>query len=453
MTHEEAREKLLDLAYGELGSAERMEVERHVSGCAGCTEELAAIARTRAAARLLPDPAPTGGREELLRAARKAVARSGPSARPRRSRPAAWMAAAAVVLAVGAVTLRVLDAGPRRETDAERVVTVAPAAPATAPEAAGATGAAPTAPAEPAMPAAPTVRRAPSSVSPPVASAAKSPAAPAPAGAVASREQAAEAGADAPAATARLRSAETAQAPAFPPGVSGAFVSLDLRTGKRFRVNPEACAARHSPFSTFKIPGSLIGLETGVVKGADERWRWDPARYPPPTWGAGDDYLRAWREDQSLRTALPRSIVWYFREVATRVGAPRMKGWLATFDYGNQDVSGGLDRFWLGSTLRISPDEQAEFLAKLQRGQFPVAPANLALVQELLTEESGAGHRLVAKTGSSGNGEGWLVGWVDVPGAGCTFALHLRTSSHEEMTRLRPGLARDFLRRAGCLPP
>jgi beta-lactamase class D len=228
-------------------------------------------------------------------------------------------------------------------------------------------------------------------------------------------------------------------------------VSLDLRTGARFRVNPEACATRQSPFSTFKIPGSLIGLETGVVKGPDERWRWDPARYPLPTWGAGDDYLRAWREDQSLRTALPRSIVWFFREVATRVGEPRMKKWLATFAYGNQDMTGGLDRFWLGSTLRISPDEQAEFLAKLQRGQLPVAPGNLALVQELLTEESGPGYRLVAKTGSSGTGEGWFVGWVEVSGAGCSFALHLQASSHQEMTRIRPGLARQFLRQAGCL--
>jgi len=41
---------------------------------------------------------------------------------------------------------------------------------------------------------------------------------------------------------------------------------------------------------------------------------------------------------------------------------------------------------------------------------------------------------------------------VEVPGAGCSFALHLQASSHEEMARVRPGLARDFLRQAGCLP-
>jgi len=129
-----------------------------------------------------------------------------------------------------------------------------------------------------------------------------------------------------------------------------------------------------------------------------------------------------------------------------------MKQWLATFEYGNQDVSGGLDRFWLGRSLRISPDEQVEFLARLQRGKFPVARRNLELVKEVLTQESGAGYRLIAKTGSSSDGEGWLVGWVESPGGGCAFALHLNAPSYEEMARVRSGLAREFLRQAGCIP-
>jgi beta-lactamase class D len=282
----------------------------------------------------------------------------------------------------------------------------------------------------------------------PPASPATSPAAPAaaPTDALASREAAgsperaakrsrqeapapsAEASGAGPAAVAAGRVREDAVPADFPPGATGAFVSLDLRSGEPFRVNAAGCATRHSPYSTFKIPGSLIGLETGVV--AD----------------------RSWQQDQDLRTALPRSIVPYFRALATRVGEPRMKQWLSRFDYGNQDVSGGLDRFWLGSSLRISPDEQAAFLAKLQRGLFPVSRANLDLVRELLTQESGPGFRLVAKTGSSNDGEGWLVGWVETPGGGCAFALHLEASSYEEMARIRPGLARDFLRRAGCLP-
>ena len=397
MTHEEARDRLLDLAYGELEPAEKQQVERHVSGCAGCAADLDAMARTRAAAALLPDPNPPGGRAELLEASRRAVAEM---ARPRRShwsRPAAWMAVAATILAVGGVTLRLLDERPRREAGPDLVVHGAPADRATE-----------------------TARSAP----PP-----RAPQAPRSApGALDPRERMAAAGEAARPAKAAKSASLDAAAPA---GNSEAFVSLDLRTGKRFRVNPEGCNTRFAPFSTFEIPASLIGLETGVVHDPD----------------------RAWQQDQGLRSALARSIDWYFSELATRVGEPRMKQWLATFDYGNQDVSGGLDRFWLGRSLRISPDEQVEFLARLQREEFPVARRNLDFIKEVLNQESGAGYRLIAKTGSSSDGEGWLVGWVESPGGVCVFALHLNSSSFEDMARLRAGLARDFLRQAGCIPP
>jgi len=443
MTHEEARDRLLDLAYGELDPAEQQQVEGHVSGCAGCAAELAAMARTRAAAGLLPDPDPPGGRAELVEASRRAVAEMARPRRARWSRPAAWMAVAATILAVGGVTMRLLDDGPRREATADRVVGSAPAER--------------------------SIERAPSAPPPRAvqAPAPVPPVAPAPAGTGEreSRERMAIAGEGAsPAKNAKSASldaappsrakAEGTAAPAgLPPGTSGEFVSLDLRTGKRFRVNPDGCSTRFAPFSTFEIPASLIGLETGVVKDPDEKWSWDAAKYPPPSPAQGGDHVLAWQQDQTLRTALSRSIVWYFRELATRVGEPRMKQWLATFEYGNQDVSGGLDRFWLGRSLRISPDEQVEFLARLQRGEFPVARLHLDLVKEVLTQEASAGHRMVAKTGSSSDGEGWLVGWVESTGRGCAFALHLKAPSYEEMARVRAGLAREFLRQAGCIPP
>jgi beta-lactamase class D len=415
MTHEEARERLLDLAYGELEPVDRLQVEQHVSGCAGCAAELEGMARTRAAAGLLPDPDPPRGRAELLDAARRAVAGMARPGRARWARPVGWMAVAAAILAVGGVTVRLLDGNPRRVAVPDLVAGGAPAE--------RSTGNAPIAPSPRAVPAPP---EAPVPVPAPAAAP----------GALASRERMAAPAPDAKkardvaeAAGARAELAREAQP--FPPGTSGAFVSLDLRTGARFRVNPAGCATRFTPFSTFEIPGSLIGLETGVVKDPDE----------------------AWQQGQSLRTALARSIAWYFGELATRVGEPRMKKWLATFDYGNQDVSGGLDRFWLGRSLRISPDEQVAFLARLQRGEFPVARLHLELVKEVLAQDPEAGYRLVAKTGSSADGEGWLVGWVESPGGGCVFALHLRSPTFDEVARIRPGLARDLLRQAGCIPP
>jgi len=247
--------------------------------------------------------------------------------------------------------------------------------------------------------------------------------------------------------------AQQQETPEFPSGVTdGCFVSLNLKTGVYFRIHADACQKRFPPFSTFKVPNSLIGLQTGVIKDPDKKWHWDAAKYPVPEKAPSADYKQIWAQDNSMRTALANSIVWYYREVATHVGAKRMKGWLDKFDYGNRDISGGIDRFWLGSSLLISPEEQVHFLTKLSRQKLPVSKEHLALVQEILTQDKGADFKLVAKTGSSGDGEGWLVGWTEAPKGPCTFALHLRAGSHPEMAELRTKLSRDFLKAAGCLP-
>lgn len=60
----------------------------------------------------------------------------------------------------------------------------------------------------------------------------------------------------------------------------GAFVLYDLRNNRYVRHNEARCRRRFTPASTFKIPNSLIGLETGVVRDADFLISWDRQRYP-----------------------------------------------------------------------------------------------------------------------------------------------------------------------------
>ena len=96
-------------------------------------------------------------------------------------------------------------------------------------------------------------------------------------------------------------------------GFDGCFVLY--RTGDRSHVrhNPERCARRLSPCSTFKIPNSLIGLETGVIEGPDHLLEWDGTK--------------RWREvqnrDHDLRSAFENSVVWYYQALAAGVGVPR----------------------------------------------------------------------------------------------------------------------------------
>lgn len=43
---------------------------------------------------------------------------------------------------------------------------------------------------------------------------------------------------------------------------------------------------------------------------------------------------------------------------------------LKQFAYGDQDISGGVDKFWLSSTLEISPGEELAFLKKLYKTEL-----------------------------------------------------------------------------------
>jgi beta-lactamase class D len=69
---------------------------------------------------------------------------------------------------------------------------------------------------------------------------------------------------------------------------NGAFVLYDLNKDRYIRHNEARCRRRFSPYSTFKIPNSLIGLETGVLRDADFRIAWDKRKYPPGTLGTFD---------------------------------------------------------------------------------------------------------------------------------------------------------------------
>lgn len=57
--------------------------------------------------------------------------------------------------------------------------------------------------------------------------------------------------------------------------------------------------------------------------------------------------------------------------MARDIGEQQMQEWIDKCSYGNRDISGGIDRFWLSSTLTISPMEQVDF-EKLYKEELPL---------------------------------------------------------------------------------
>jgi len=230
------------------------------------------------------------------------------------------------------------------------------------------------------------------------------------------------------------------------PGFRATLVVRDVTTGRSVRHDPALSATRRSPCSTFKIPNSLIGLETGVIPDAAFVIAWD---------GKTRD-VAAWNHDHDLRSAIRDSVVWYYQELARRVGEERMQRWVHALRYGNEDTSGGIDRFWLGSSLRISANEEVDFIARLHTGELPVSSRSVRIVKEILVQESVPGYVYRGKTGSCQDPgaavpHGWWVGSVEHDRRLSVFAA--RIEGEGASGRVCRPMAETALARLGVLPP
>jgi beta-lactamase class D len=215
--------------------------------------------------------------------------------------------------------------------------------------------------------------------------------------------------------------------------VSGTFTMLNDQTGNFVRYDPKRAATRYLPASTFKIPNSLIALETKVATAPDFLIKWDPTRDPQLSW-----WPPIWAKDHTMRTALPNSVVWYYQEIARRVGQGRMQSFVNRFGYGNRDISGGIDQFWLTGGLRISADEQVDFLRRFYKGQLGISNTTTQTVKDLLVLEQTPQYRLSGKSGWVGLGEasapqlGWLVGYLERDGNVYFFAMNIDIKKNED---------------------
>jgi beta-lactamase class D len=192
-------------------------------------------------------------------------------------------------------------------------------------------------------------------------------------------------------------------------GFTGAFALAEGAGPARLVVTDRGwTTTRFIPASTFKIPNSLIALETAVAPDLDFTLPWDGVARRPE-----------WDRDLTMREAFRVSSVPYYQEVARRIGAERMQSWVDRIGYGNRDLGGGIDRFWLDGALRITPLEQLELLRRLHERRLPLAPRTQDLVLELMELDRKDGRVLRAKTGTAlredGGALGWFVGIVDAP--------------------------------------
>jgi beta-lactamase class D len=204
-------------------------------------------------------------------------------------------------------------------------------------------------------------------------------------------------------------------------GTAGTFVGYKVDDYLVIASDKNRSGEAKLPASTFKIPNSLIALETGVVGDPDKDvFKWDGVVRS----------IDAWNRDHTMRSAIAASAVPVYQEIARRIGAERMQKYLDLFEYGNRDIGGGIDQFWLTGNLRIDPVQQVDFVDRLRRGVLAVSKRSQDLVRDILPVTKVGDSLIRAKSGLLGAeigkpSLGWMVGWAEKGPAQTVFALNL----------------------------
>jgi beta-lactamase class D len=197
----------------------------------------------------------------------------------------------------------------------------------------------------------------------------------------------------------------------------GTAVILDLNTSKRTIYGDARADERLFPCSTFKILNSIISLDTEAVKDENETIKWD---------GVVREYP-AHNRDHNMRSAIGVSAVWFYQELAKRVGSGMMQVGVTAAEYGNMDTTHTLTDFWLGDgSLKISANEQVDFLSRMMSGKLPFSARAVAVTKDIMILEKSKKYTFGGKTGSCG-GVGWFVGFVEEPSGDTTlFAFNIK---------------------------
>lgn len=189
--------------------------------------------------------------------------------------------------------------------------------------------------------------------------------------------------------------------------VDGSFSLLDNATGEITVYNMKLDTQRVLPASTFEIVNSLIGLQTGKITDEKMVIKRDSIK----------QLNNSPDKDLSMEEAFKSSAVSYYQQVARRIGHDTIKYWLDSLHYGNMNISGPIDSFWLDNTLKISPDEQLGLVNRLYFDKLPFDKRSQEIVRDVMLQENNTLYKLSYKAGEGfdekNNSIGWVTGWIE----------------------------------------
>ncbi len=228
----------------------------------------------------------------------------------------------------------------------------------------------------------------------------------------------------------------------------GSVLIYNLNENSYYSNDFEWAKTNRLPASTFKIPNSIIGIETGLVDVDTTIFRWNGAELA----------FDMWEKDMNLKEAFHNSCVPCYQEIARKIGVDRMNKFLSDFNYGNMKIdSSNLDKFWLEGDFAINQISQIEFLLKLYNNELPVSESTHKIMKEIMLTDELPNEILRAKTGwaiRNGKNNGWYVGYIDKDTNAYFFAVNIIPDKDFDMSmfpKIRKDIAFRALREMGII--
>jgi beta-lactamase class D len=198
------------------------------------------------------------------------------------------------------------------------------------------------------------------------------------------------------------------------------------------------------PASTFKIPNSIIALETGIMKSDSAIFKWDGKKRR----------IKDWEKDLTLKEAFKASCVPCYQEVARKVGVKRMKEYLKKLNYSPNIIVDTLtiDTFWLEGESKITQMQQIDFLKRLYFSELPISKRTESMMKNIMEIEKTDNYVVRGKTGwgiNHGVDNGWFVGYVEKKEGIYFFATSLKLTpetKREDFFSIRPNATKAALK-------
>ena len=188
-----------------------------------------------------------------------------------------------------------------------------------------------------------------------------------------------------------------------------------------------------SPYSTFKIISTLIGLHNDIIKDETSTMNYDGTQYPNPEWN----------ENLTLQKAFQTSCIWYFHQIINNVGEQEVKKELSELEI----MVIVMFSAWEGSM--INPYKRIEWVLarfifenisirtgrgfiKNFEGKSFYDSQNVEILKKIMLIEDEQEKKVYGKTGSGTNGEAWFIGFTEKGQQREYFAVYLEDSLQKE---------------------